>query len=334
MKRTFLLHMMLAAVAGVCSAQDTITSREPIANYYNSYMPETDTVFLVYSVAFARNDVSAKYFFTKDSLTVYGIAVAIFDPAYVDAVCSQVYDYKDSSYSGCNESLRLYRADPGMPTQLGEDLPISIMETPVSYYWDINRRYLPSFQEVPPIPVYERYFESSHRVVDSFYVGFTHYSYDELEGLPAVTRYGIGPVGLTRFPSGWPPVWERRLEYYNTRWHYDNETGSYPNTTLIFPILTPNPDTTGVDDPQAVEGSEMLRRMVSVSPNPASGQVKVVSSFGLTRVEAYAADGRKVLDSKAEGLSLTLDIATWPSGTYMLRVHTPMGVVGRKLVVR
>lgn len=41
------------------------------------------------------------------------------------------------------------RADPGMLTQLGEDLPIRILEAPVSYYWDLSRRYLPSFREIP-----------------------------------------------------------------------------------------------------------------------------------------------------------------------------------------
>ena len=75
-------------------------------------------------------------------------------------------------------------------------------------------------------------------------------------------------------------------------------------------------------------------KIITICPNPASKEARVVSSFGLTRVEAYAADGRKVLDCKVEGFAYTIDIAAWPSGTYMLRVHTPMGVVGRRLVVR
>lgn len=203
----------------------------------------------------------------------------------------------------------------------------------MSYYWDLSRRYIPSFCEIPPIPVYERYFESPHRVIDSFYVGFTYYSFNEVEG-SLVTRHGIGPVALVKFPSGWPPDYERRAEYYNSRWHYDDETLGYTNTSLIFPILTPDPNAPGDDDPQAVEEPDMLGRMVSVSPNPASTQAKVVSSLGLTRIEAYAADGRKVLDGKAEGLSFTMDIATWPSGAYTLHVHTPMGVAVRRLVVR
>ena len=36
----------------------------------------------------------------------------------------------------------------------------------------------------------------------------------------------------------------------------------------------------------------------------------------------------------AEGMSTILDLTPYPDGTYLLRVHTPMGVAVKKLVVQ
>lgn len=151
------------------------------------------------------------------------------------------------------------------------------------------------------------------------------------------SRYGLAPAAIYPINQKFPSYEEKRTAYYESRWRYFRPDG-YQDCSLLFPILAPgDTDTTsggGDGDTLAVEGPELLRRMVSVSPNPASKEARVVSSFGLTRIEAYGADGRKVLDCKAEGFASTIDIAAWPSGTYTLRIHTPMGVVGRRLVVR
>ena len=83
-----------------------------------------------------------------------------------------------------------------------------------------------------------------------------------------------------------------------------------------------------------VAQADMLNRYVSVQPNPASEGATVLSSFGLTRIEAYDPNGHRVADLPASGLQATLDVASWPAATYLLRITTPMGTVTKKLIVR
>ena len=79
---------------------------------------------------------------------------------------------------------------------------------------------------------------------------------------------------------------------------------------------------------------ELLKRYTSVQPNPATETAKVISSFGLTRIEAFNSAGDRVYDAPHTGLTATLDVSRWPAGTYILRLHTPAGTVGKKLIVR
>jgi outer membrane biogenesis lipoprotein LolB len=78
----------------------------------------------------------------------------------------------------------------------------------------------------------------------------------------------------------------------------------------------------------------MPEHMVSVSPNPAKEEVWVASEAGLQRIEAYTGDGRCILSQEANGLQAVLDVRGWASGTYLLRVTTPMGTTTKKLLVR
>ncbi|MBR4506373.1 MAG: T9SS type A sorting domain-containing protein [Bacteroidales bacterium] len=104
---------------------------------------------------------------------------------------------------------------------------------------------------------------------------------------------------------------------------------------MIFPILTPNPDSSFYepDDSTSVQMAAW-ERYVSVQPNPATDKAKVLSSAGLTQVEVFDMAGNRVLTNEASGLSAKLDVGTLPRGTYIVRIHTPLGVTSRKLVVR
>ena len=104
---------------------------------------------------------------------------------------------------------------------------------------------------------------------------------------------------------------------------------------ILFPILTPLPDTTTNDTTLSAGEPDMLRRYTAVTPNPATGRAKVVSSFGLTLVEAFNAAGEKVHELRLPDapLTATIDVSRWPSGTYILRLHTPQGIATKKLVV-
>ncbi len=153
-------------------------------------------------------------------------------------------------------------------------------------------------------------------------------------------------------------------------WTYDQSEHAFTRyVPLLFPILTP-PDTTVVshdtivlhdtiivcdtvivgDDKDtiviydtlitsdtilSVPNAGLIGRMTGVMPNPAAETAKVVSSFGLSRVEAYNLAGEKVDDLRlpSPSLSATLDIRRWPVGAHILRIHTPQGVATKKLTV-
>ena len=79
----------------------------------------------------------------------------------------------------------------------------------------------------------------------------------------------------------------------------------------------------------------MLGRLTGVMPNPAAATAKVVSSFGLTKVEAFNLRGERVatLRLPEAPLSATLDVSHWPAGIYLLRIHTPQGTCVKRLTV-
>ena len=85
-----------------------------------------------------------------------------------------------------------------------------------------------------------------------------------------------------------------------------------------------------------IEDHSLLQRLTGVMPNPAGKTAKVVSSFGMTLVEVYNLAGVKVhtLRLPDAPLTATLDVGRWPSGAYILRIHTPQGIAVKKLAVR
>lgn len=71
-------------------------------------------------------------------------------------------------------------------------------------------------------------------------------------------------------------------------------------------------------------------------PNPAAETARVVSSFGMSRIEVYNMAGVLVHEQRVPdgSLSTTLDLRRWPADAYILRIHTPHGIATKKLTVR
>ena len=80
----------------------------------------------------------------------------------------------------------------------------------------------------------------------------------------------------------------------------------------------------------------MANRFVVISPNPTKGEVKVTSSVGMTLVEVYNTAGVKVAEKQVSvnDLQTRLDIGDLPHGSYIVRVHTSVGLAVKKLVVQ
>ena len=108
------------------------------------------------------------------------------------------------------------------------------------------------------------------------------------------------------------------------------------DTIVYFDTIIRNDTIISYDILLSIGEVSLLQRLTGVMPNPAAETAKVVSSFGVKRVEAYNMAGEKVHDQWVPdgSLSATLDIRRWPTGAYILRIHTPRGVTAKKLTVR
>lgn len=191
-------------------------------------------------------------------------------------------------------------------------------------------------------PMYEKYFDSSIVLTDTFYLGATQHTIDGRLAKP----HHIGFRLLSCRTDG---IREYQAYYYcwsdkPAHWVFPNH--NYPPSSangylLIFPILTPEPsnntDSTGVggDTTLAVTTpTGLLGRYVTVHPNPAAGEAQVLSSFGLSHIEALDASGHPVLSRDVSGYEARLDLSSWPQGLYLLRIQTPIGTATKKLLVR
>ncbi len=84
---------------------------------------------------------------------------------------------------------------------------------------------------------------------------------------------------------------------------------------------------------EGIGEAENDRWTIDINPNPATKQVHVATNFSLTQIEAFDEQGRLVQTLPASGLKATLDVSSWPRGTYLLRIHTPLGTATKKLVI-
>ena len=75
-------------------------------------------------------------------------------------------------------------------------------------------------------------------------------------------------------------------------------------------------------------------RVVMLLPNPADKQVTISAALPLLHVEVYDLAGRMVEARQPSGTTLQLDLKSYPSGTYLVKVTTTNGTTTRKLVVK
>jgi len=87
---------------------------------------------------------------------------------------------------------------------------------------------------------------------------------------------------------------------------------------------------TGGDTTSVVTALEALTYLI---PNPATDRVQVLSSFSISRIEAYSLHGRQMLDEKVGDIGTVFSVKDWPAGLYIVVIHTPAGSITKKLVV-
>ena len=73
---------------------------------------------------------------------------------------------------------------------------------------------------------------------------------------------------------------------------------------------------------------------ITLRPNPADRQVTVSATLHIKHVEVYDLAGRLVETRQPSGTTLQLDLKSYPSGTYLVKVTTATGTSTKKLMVR
>ena len=351
MKRIVIAMIVMAM--GVAYAQDTVTILDvrQIEKYFvPSHWPVFPDNFDTFNgnyVGWVRDmkenheQMTAQAFrmITEESLEVYGIAAAARSGNYLYELNFSVTG--DTSTQYAYSWLMLFEAEPDSLRPLVDTsyTYVHVRQTP-QYYLKFDVCKYPHFCDNPQftLPMYERYFPKPVTVSDSFYVG-TIVRRDHW--VNSLSDIGF-PEVLFSVNDDYIAVLSVKFEYvvneYGIPEQEINEWDTWQERDyhkVMFPILTPQPDTTGGGGSGTGIGqTSLVDRYTSVSPNPASNTVRIVSSFGISAIEVFDASGRSVFRTEAHGLAGTLDVAAWPRGTYLLHITTNSGTAVKKLILQ
>ena len=97
----------------------------------------------------------------------------------------------------------------------------------------------------------------------------------------------------------------------------------------LFPLL-------GEDDVDTVSSvaSVEVDNYTYVFPNPANENITVQSSFKIQGIEIFNEQGQKVLETKPNAYNTTIDVSSYPKGTYIVKIITKSGTANKKIIVQ
>ena len=350
MKKIFFIYLILSFVM-YAKAQEVVY--KPLNTYYyNHWTADTCQSYESYSQLYSLKIEPVRYahfkriIVDKESVTVYGVAFsAIVDTCichsdHIRTYSSGVnvaYPIADSAYL----HVQMRRYDNGA-------MPL-LAEKTVHPLDSIPRYYLrhPHPNSTVNMPIYEAYFPESMTVSeDTIYVG---YFIPQPEGpfvfYNGVMNFHTWPISSACLrPSYSIFIGDVDSSSWGDYLFMDTIGGEWKSSDLfgtlgggytdlfdmyLFPIIAPYA-------PPQPQGVEENREEVKVllSPNPASQVAGVSASSVIERLEVYNTAGEKVYESQPGYVLELLDVSQWPSGVYLLRIHTPQGETTKKLVVR
>lgn len=360
MKRLVLLIVAILCIASV-SAQDTLVNSLKPEYFYNHHWVGEGGRHSWIILENCTQYLFAEFYAAKP-MKVYGMAVFVL-PKEKNEFC-----YTPDSNS--TDFFGLFVRNLDNPVFYGENLlqsehsPVKLISDslflnpgevePTCYFRYNNTDVI--LNEDCYDRVYELYFDSAITVDGYFMLGRSTTGYIGIKEnkwrIPETCgkmKDSIVPVYYMVYNSGgkssfFPEYnYAKYYDYVSLEYIYNNNTSldkccpiTGVDRFLWFPIINPDEiDTTSSPDDTLFIGKEpLMQRYVSVQPNPAVGEVTVLSSVGMEEVEAYNMSGEKVAQWKATGLNTQLDVSQLPSGVYILQVKTAMGVVHKKLVVQ
>lgn len=105
----------------------------------------------------------------------------------------------------------------------------------------------------------------------------------------------------------------------------------------VGPVTVNICDTATNQDPTQTESlvrPTALEQYTILMPNPAHDKVQVTSSYNIESVNIFTIDGREVRQFPVGDRYSTIDIKGFSPGAYIVVIHTPAGLVSRKLIVK
>ena len=105
---------------------------------------------------------------------------------------------------------------------------------------------------------------------------------------------------------------------------------SYEDNTTYYKAV----DSISCDEPYIYNIPRREPSPVNVHPNPVSDNLTVTSDSPIQSVTVYDHTGRVVYSRQSSDNMLTINMASWSSNLYLLRVETKDGVVVKKIVKR
>ena len=373
MKKTLIIAALLASL-GSMQAQDTITTARLDGYFYNAQPDWSQSLRYSYVplILDSCGVHATKFYVNKgDTLQVIGIAAAM--ASFLDIYRAPVPNYEyddwwsrqyytqtfDTTLEWCWEYLQLYSDDDSALTPtltLLDQVMVHRLHDTAAYYINPDLQCGTITGRHPVFNVYEKYFDNPVTITDNFYVGVTTTTSAPFQGY----TYKSLPLVMMKYFYEDPSV--NMNEPHYIRFHCTEEDSIlwYPRnfryeSYYIYPILQPadttdpgTTDTTGSEiidttgtSPSDTLSIETVSRFTYLFPNPASHEVTITASFGITAVEAYNAAGTLVFSSRDNGSfkrlsdhALSLDLSSWPRGSYLLRIHTPAGTTTKKLIVQ
>ena len=85
---------------------------------------------------------------------------------------------------------------------------------------------------------------------------------------------------------------------------------------------------------EGIDGATLLSQLTFLQPNPARDEVTVTSSFNLTAIDIWTADGVMVYHGSRSGHDATLDVSWLRPGTYIISIHTHNGTTHKRLIIQ
>ncbi len=76
-----------------------------------------------------------------------------------------------------------------------------------------------------------------------------------------------------------------------------------------------------------------MDKMCYLFPNPAKDYITVLSHYTIKNVQIFDLSGKLFAEKKVNTFEDTIDISNLPSGSYIVKIHTPKGSADKKLIV-